>query len=110
MDNQKLTILEESIMLAICSVPLYGTAISDAVNDASDGRHPLNPGTLYPALRRLEKRGLIEGAETDEAQKIRNGHSRRYYQVTREGIRILNAVEDTRMRLKAMGDCQESMP
>jgi len=106
MDSPKLTILEEAIMLAIVSVPRYGTDISDVVDVASSGQHSLSPGTLYPALKRLERRGLIKGMERSEQREIRRGHNRRYYQVTREGITVLQAVENTRMRLRELG--QES--
>jgi PadR family transcriptional regulator len=49
--------------------PLQGYAIAARLEQVSSGALPLNMGTLYPALMRLEQRGLLRGkwgtTETD---------------------------------------------
>ncbi len=45
----------------------------------------IKEGTLYPALHRLENRGLVEG----KWQLLPSGRQRRYYQVTEKGLAII---------------------
>lgn len=46
-----------------------------------------SPGAIYPALKRLEKKGLVEG-ETEEADTLR---PRRVYRPTAAGLEVLRA-------------------
>ena len=57
----------------------HGYAIADDIA-ASTGRRP-GPGTLYGAIARLERDGLIKGLEGDER--------RRPYRLSAEGRRVL---------------------
>jgi transcriptional regulator len=61
--------------------PLHGYAISARIEQVSGGALQLNMGTLYPALMRLEQRGLIRGSwgATDSKRKAR------FYDLTRAG-------------------------
>lgn len=65
--------------------PLHGYAIAARLEQCSDGALQLNMGTLYPALMRLEQRGLLRGAwnTTD------NNRRARYYSITPAGRRQL---------------------
>jgi PadR family transcriptional regulator, regulatory protein PadR len=63
----------------------HGWGISQRVQQMSDGEFAMNQGSLYPALQRLEKDGLItsEWAVTD------NNRQARYYRITAAGRRAL---------------------
>jgi transcriptional regulator len=65
--------------------PLHGYAIAARLEQVSSGALQLNMGTLYPALMRLEQRGLIRGTwgTTDTNRKAR------YYALTAGGRRQL---------------------
>ena len=65
--------------------PLHGYAIAARFEQVSSGALRLNMGTLYPALMRLEQRGLIRGSwgTTDTNRKAR------YYALTAAGRRQL---------------------
>jgi PadR family transcriptional regulator, regulatory protein PadR len=65
--------------------PLHGYAISARLHQVSGGALQLNMGTLYPALMRLEQRGLIrcDWGATETKRKAR------FYQLTRTGRREL---------------------
>lgn len=65
--------------------PLHGYAIAARLEQVSGGALQLNMGTLYPALMRLEQRGLIRGnwGITDTNRKAR------YYALTTAGRRQL---------------------
>ena len=68
---------------------MYGFEIIRVLRERSNGFFDLKEGTLYPALHRLERRGLIE-AET-VMQKGRP--PRKYYQLTPAGERALAEAE-----------------
>jgi DNA-binding PadR family transcriptional regulator len=54
----------------------------------------LPSGTVYPALRRMDNDGLIEGAWENEAKALREERPpRRNYKITRAGKLALTAAE-----------------
>src|ERR671918_1877228 len=65
--------------------PLHGYSIAARLEQVSRGALQLNMGTLYPALMRLEQRGLVRGTwgVTDTNRKAR------YYALTAAGRRQL---------------------
>jgi PadR family transcriptional regulator, regulatory protein PadR len=64
--------------------PRHGYAIIDALRSASAGRIDLPTGTVYPALHRLERAGLVTSSwSTDQ------GRPRRTYRLTPAGRRAL---------------------
>jgi PadR family transcriptional regulator, regulatory protein PadR len=74
-----------AVLHAIYSGRRYGFEIMDAIGMPS--------GTVYPALRKLEKSGLIHAQWERESQaRAEHRPARRYYQVTREGEAALTAA------------------
>ncbi len=65
---------------------MHGWGISQRVQQISDGVLEVNQGSLYPALQRLEKQGVITSAwgTTD------NNRQARYYELTAAGRRALD--------------------
>jgi transcriptional regulator len=70
--------------------PLHGYAIAARLEQVSSGALQLNMGTLYPALMRLEQRGLLRGkwGTTETNRKAR------FYAVTSAGRRQLATEKD----------------
>jgi len=64
---------------------MYGYLIIKELDRRSQGYFKFKEGTLYPALHRLEKAGLIRG----EWQTLPSGRQRRYYHITEKGLRSL---------------------
>ena len=64
---------------------MYGYEMVKVVKERSGGRLEWKEGTLYPCLHRLESKGLVRSAwrESDSGKK------RKYYAVTRRGLREL---------------------
>jgi PadR family transcriptional regulator PadR len=64
---------------------MHGWGISQRVQQLSGGEFAMNQGSLYPALQRLEKDGLIasDWGVTD------NNRQARYYRITVAGRRAL---------------------
>jgi DNA-binding PadR family transcriptional regulator len=74
--------------LLLCMIyrqPMYGYQIIKELERRSNGYFQFKEGTLYPALHRLEKIGLIAG----EWEKLANGQDRRYYRITLKGQEVL---------------------
>ena len=67
--------------------PRHGYEIRKLIETRSDGVLKFNAASLYPLLYRLEKRGWIEGRWVEKAGQRR----RRYYKLTRDGIKVLAA-------------------
>jgi PadR family transcriptional regulator len=70
--------------------PLHGYAIAARLEQVSNGALRLNMGTLYPALMRLEQRGLLRGSwgTTETNRKAR------FYAATAAGRRQLAREKD----------------
>lgn len=83
------------ILTALAPQPLHGYAIIGEVAALSGGRLELRPGTLYGALDRLERLGLVEALPTDER--------RHPYQITAAGAAALRAHLDSLERVSAVG-------
>jgi PadR family transcriptional regulator PadR len=60
--------------------PVHGYALISALRDGSDGAFDLPEGTVYPALHRLEREGLVRSWWDETAPR-----RRRTYQVTSAG-------------------------
>ncbi len=77
----------DTLLLALLQdEPMYGYQIVKEVNQRSDGYFAFKEGTLYPALHRLEKAGLIEGRWEETPNSVR----RRYYLITAKGKQALH--------------------
>ena len=76
----------DSLLLCLISQqPMYGYQIIKELGRRSRGYFKFKEGTLYPALHRLEKAGLIVG----KWQSLPSGRQRRYYYITNKGNRVL---------------------
>ncbi len=64
---------------------MYGYELLAELRRQTDAVVDLPEGTLYPALRRLERQGLIAG----RWQAVDNAPRRRYYRLTPSGERAL---------------------
>jgi PadR family transcriptional regulator len=76
--------LDVLLLATLADGPRHGYAIKEALRDGSDGRFDLPTGTVYPALHRLERAGLISGSWS-----VVDGRRRRSYQLTADGRRKL---------------------
>lgn len=71
----------------------HGFEILKRLEAAGSGALDLKEGSLYPALYRLEKAGLVE-AEWESGDTPRRGPRRRVYRLTAKGRRRLDAARD----------------
>jgi PadR family transcriptional regulator PadR len=76
--------LDTLILAAIEHRAAHGYAIIERLRALSAGAFDLQEGTIYPALHRLERLGLLESDWSIEA-----GRKRRVYSVTTNGHKAL---------------------
>ena len=67
--------------------PLHGYGIGVRLEQISRGVFAVNAGSLFPALRRLERDGLIKG----DWRVTENNRRAKYYSLTTEGRAHLRA-------------------
>jgi len=81
------------ILVALSDAPggvLHGYAVARRVEDDSEGRINMGPGTLYGSLRRMQEDGLIAEA-ADPGRHGVHADRRRYYELTPVGRAALRA-------------------
>ena len=79
-----------AVLAAILDGEFYGYNIMKRLNRKEYDNLQVEPSTIYPLLRRLEQRGMLE-AEWSEAE----GKRKRLYFVTREGKEMLRKMSKT---------------
>ena len=77
--------LDMLVMKALRLDPMHGWGITERVRQWSEDVLQLNQGSLYPALYRLERQGLVRS----EWRNTENNRRARYYALTAAGRRQL---------------------
>jgi PadR family transcriptional regulator PadR len=72
--------LDAMILATVVDDPAHGYAILARLRERSSGAFDLAEGTIYPALHRLERDGLLSSSWSSET-----GRKRRVYELTRAG-------------------------
>lgn len=81
--------LDLLLLSVVASGPKHGYAVIEALRTASSDVFDLPEGTIYPALNRLEREGLL-GSDWSVVQ----GRRRRTYYLTGPGRQALSAQRD----------------
>jgi PadR family transcriptional regulator, regulatory protein PadR len=77
--------LDGLVLAVLGSGPAHGYALIELLRERSGGFFELPEGTVYPALHRLERAGLVESGWSQAA-----GRRRRVYALTAQGRRALS--------------------
>jgi PadR family transcriptional regulator len=89
--------LELLILKTLASTSLHGYGIGQQIEQRSGGVFRVTLGSLYPALQRLEREGLIDA----EWKASDNNRRARYYRITAAGRRRLAAEMEDWERVSA---------
>jgi PadR family transcriptional regulator PadR len=81
--------LDGLLLAVVADGPAHGYAVITELARRSAGAFDLPEGTVYPALHRLEKAGLLASSWSRDA-----GRRRRVYEITRAGERALRERKD----------------
>ena len=97
------------ILLALAGGERHGYSIMQEVEQLSEGRVAMGPGTLYGSIKRMLAAGLI--VETGERPDPRlDDQRRRYYQLTSLGSGVLAAESRRLERLVQAARAQRVLP
>jgi transcriptional regulator len=77
--------LDLLILKALAAGPLHGLGASRRVEQITGGTFVVQPGSLFPALHRLEEAGFL----ASDWQLSENNRRAKYYSLTRAGRRQL---------------------
>jgi transcriptional regulator len=83
--------LEMLVLKTLALEPMHGYGISLRMEQISDGVFRVNPGSLLPALSRMERAGYVK----TEWRTSENNRQAKYYELTQRGRK---ALEDERQQ------------
>lgn len=86
-----LTPNQEVILSALRFRKRYGLEIIQAIENS--GGKQIGFNSLYPNLKKLEKKGFVKSQWGDEAPEEHTGARRKYYQITGIGMKALEAKQ-----------------
>jgi DNA-binding PadR family transcriptional regulator len=89
------------ILLALADGEKHGYAIMQEIEDVTDGRVQMGPGTLYGSIKRMLAAGLIEESD-DRPDPALDDERRRYYRQTGLGRRVLRQEAERMADLMAL--------
>ena len=89
MSDRRATLLQGTldllILKALSTGELHGLGVSRRVEQLTGGTFVVQPGSLFPALHRLEEAGWLEA----DWQPSENNRRAKYYRLTRTGKKQL---------------------
>jgi transcriptional regulator len=98
-----MTLLQGTLDLLILRTlelrPLHGVGVADRIEQVTNGVFVIGPGSLFPALHRLEEKGWIDG----QWGELESGRRAKFYALTRSGrAHLTKEMQDWRKVNTAM--------
>jgi PadR family transcriptional regulator, regulatory protein PadR len=95
------------ILKTLALEPMHGYGIGVRLEQISGGVFHVNAGSLFPALRRLERDGLIVG----DWRTSENNRQAKYYKLTTEGrARLRRETRDWEVQTSAIARILNAVP
>jgi transcriptional regulator len=109
MTGKKIDLLQGTLDLlalkALALGPLHGLGVSSRIEQITKGTFQVKPGSLFPALHRMEQAGWLESSWGESE----NNRRAKYYRLTKAGRRQLEAeAEDWRRISLAIASALEA--
>ena len=89
--------LDMLILKALSLAPMHGWGVTQRIEQITKNVLQVNPGSLYPALERLQDRGWV----TTEWGTTENGRTAKYYKLTAAGRRQLGQETESWRKMVA---------
>lgn len=89
--------LDMLVLKALSLEPLHGLGVSNRISQITKGTFDVKPGSLFPALHRMEEAGWLK-AEWGESENKRRA---KFYSLTRAGRRQLETEAEDWQRISA---------
>lgn len=87
--------LDLLILKTLTLGPLHGLGVARRIEQITKGTFQVKPGSLFPALHRMEQAGWLEASWGDSE----NNRRAKYYQLTKAGRRQLKEETDEWSRI-----------
>jgi PadR family transcriptional regulator PadR len=87
--------LDLLVLKALALGPLHGLGVSTRIAQITQGTFQVKPGSLFPALHRMEEAGWLTSAWGESE----NNRRARYYRLTKVGQRQLKAETEDWQRI-----------
>src|SRR6267154_2817525 len=82
--------LDVLILKVLALEPMHGLGISRRIAQVTGGTFEVKPGSLFPALHRMEEAGWL----TSEWGESENNRRAKFYKITKTGLRQLKEETD----------------
>lgn len=82
--------LDLLILKALVSEPRHGLGISKRIEQITNGTFHVKPGSLFPALHRMEEAGWLASSWGESE----NNRRAKYYRLTKAGLRQLETEQE----------------
>ena len=79
--------LDLLVLKALALSPLHGLGVSNRIEQITRGTFKVKPGSLFPALHRMEEAGWLQSSWGESE----NNRRAKYYRLTKAGRRQLEA-------------------
>jgi len=89
------------ILLALADGEKHGYAVMQEVEEMTEGKVQMGPGTLYGSIKRMLAAGLIEESD-DRPDPTLDDERRRYYRQTGLGHKVLREETERMAELMAL--------
>jgi transcriptional regulator len=83
------------VLKALALSPLHGLGVSNRIEQITQGTFQVKPGSLFPALHRMEEAGWLQSSWGESE----NNRRAKYYRLTRAGRRQLDAEVESWQRI-----------
>jgi transcriptional regulator len=87
--------LDLLVLKALALEPLHGLGVSRRIEQITRGTFQVKPGSLFPALHRMEEAGWLESSWGESE----NNRRAKYYRLTRAGRRQLETETESWQRI-----------
>jgi transcriptional regulator len=79
--------LDMLILKTLALTPLHGVGVADRIKQVTRGTFQVGPGSLFPALHRMEEKGWLKSSWGETS----GGRRAKFYELTRSGRRQLES-------------------
>src|SRR5678815_2926236 len=87
--------LDLLVLKSLALGPLHGLGVSDRIKQITQGTFQVKPGSLFPALHRLEEAGWLKSSWGESE----NNRRAKYYRLTKTGQRQLKVETESWQRV-----------
>jgi transcriptional regulator len=91
--------LDMLLLRVLALEPMHGYGVTQRIQQISRGTFDVQPGSLFPAFRRLEREGFV----TSDWRATENNRRAKYYRITESGKRQLKTeTRDWQRQVRAI--------